>query len=237
MKKVKIVVMMVMLSVVFSGCETLKMEQLSALFGGSSWLSTEKIIAGLKEALNVGIEKSTKKLSQPGGFANNKKYYITLPDELKKVTKTLRKVGLGSLVDDFENKMNVAVEKATASALPIFKDAILNMSFDDAKKILNGGDTAATDYLKAKTSAMLMKQYKPIITHSMKDVGALKIYNDLLAKYDAIPFKSKPNLSLEKYVTEKGLDALFSAVAEQETAIRKDPVARTTELLKQVFGN
>jgi hypothetical protein len=215
-------------------CETLDLNKL-LLLQNNNKLSENKIIAGLKQALENGVTSATDKLSEKNGFFNNKSYKIQTPKNIKPVTDTMRKIGLGSLVDSFDEKMNSAAEKATASAGPVFIEAIMEMNFQDAKKILYGKNTEATEYLKKHTYKKLLAKYKPIISKSIKEVGAGQIYSNLMDKYDALPFKSKPKFSLENYVAEKSLDAIFDEIAIEEQRIRTDPKARTTELLKEVF--
>jgi hypothetical protein len=234
MKMVSIVISIALMTVITS-CETLKLPDFGE-WQDSSSLSTEKIVAGLKQALDKGTAVAVSQLSKQGGFSSNKAYRIGVPKGLDDVAATLKKIGLGSLVTSFENKMNDAAEQASASAGPVFLDAIKKMTFSDARNILNGSNTAATDYLKKTTFATLKKQYEPIVTKSINKVGVGRLYNDLMAKYDAIPFKAKPSFSLENYITDKALNALFLELAKEETKIRENPAARTTELLKQVFG-
>lgn len=235
MKYINIITSITIL-VLITSCETLKLADLGE-WGAGGGLTTEKIIAGLKQALDMGTESAVNQLSQKGGFSNNKLYRIGMPKELVEVTDTMKKIGLGFMVTNFENRMNLAAEKASAQATPVFLDAIKQMTFSDAKKILNGPDTAATDYLKKTTFTKLTNLYQPIIKENMEKVGAVKYYNSLMAKYDAIPFKSKPRFSLDDYITKKALNAMFSELAKEETKIRTNPAARTTELLKQVFGH
>ena len=140
------------------------------------------------------------------------------------------------MVDTFEAKMNAAAEEAAAQAAPVFLEAISSMTFEDAKAILQGEDDAATQYFKEKTSARLRDMYAPIVRRKMDEVGAAKVYSSLVDKYNAIPFTKKPDFSLENYVTDKALDGLFLKLADMEKQIRTDPAARTTALLKQVFG-
>jgi hypothetical protein len=204
---------------------------------GGKELSTETIVAGLKEALSAGTERAAGALSRPGGYGANPTLKLLVPQQLDKVTSTLRKVGLGSYVDQFEAKMNEAAEQAAAKAVPVFAQAVRDMTFEDAKGILQGGNTAATDYFKAKTSAPLRDMYAPIIRGKMDEVGAAKVYNSLMDKYNAIPFSSKPDFTLEHYVTDKALTGLFAKLGEMEAQIRADPAARTTTLLKRVFGS
>ncbi len=175
-----------------TSCETLNITELSSLIiDPPASLSTEKIIDGLKEALATGTDSAVKQLSQKEGFSKNDLFRVKIPKKLTKVTDTMKKIGLGFLVDNFENKMNEAAERATASAGPVFFEAIKQMKFTDAKNILYGEKTAATDYLKKTTSGKLIQLYKPIIEKSMKEVGVVKIYNDLMSKYDAIQIKTK----------------------------------------------
>ena len=235
MKKSAIAILSILGVLTFTSCETLNLKILEN-FGNSQSLSMKKITEALKQSLEIGTEKAVKQLSVKGGFSDNPSYHMKLPKELDNVTDTLKTIGLGSLVDNFELKMNRAAEKASASAAPVFLDAIASMSFDDAKRILNGSNSEATEYLRKTTYKKLATMYRPIIRKSINDVGAGKIYNELMQKYDAIPFKSKPDFSLENYVTDNALNAMFSMLAQEEQKIRKDPAARTTELLKEVFG-
>jgi hypothetical protein len=223
------------MALAMASCETLDLSGLAKL-DSAGGLSSSTVAKGLKEALGKGVSRAVSSLSKKGGFYKNPGYKISTPKALDDVSSSLKTVGLGSLVDLFEKKMNVAAEEASASAGPVFLDAIKEMSFDDAKKILYGKDTEATDYLREHASDKLRKLYAPIIKKNIEKVGVGKIYSDLMAKYDAIPFKSKPDFSLENYIMDKSLDAMFKAIAEEEGNIRKNPAARTTELLRKVFG-
>jgi len=229
----------VVAALVLVGCESLSPDAISSLGGllGSKELSVDTMVAGLKEALRVGSERAAGTLSQPGGYSANPALKLLVPEQLHKVASTLRKVGMGSMVDQFEAKMNEAAEQAAAKAVPVFAKAVTDMTFEDAKGILQGGNTAATDYFKRKTSAQLAGLYAPIVRSKMDEVGAGKVYNSLMAKYNAIPLTSKPDFSLESYVTDKAMSGLFAKLGEMEAQIRADPAARTTALLKQVFGN
>lgn len=226
-------------ALVLVGCESLSPEAISSLGGllGSRELSAETMAAGLKDALRVGTERAASTLSQPGGYSANPALKLLVPQQLDKVTSALRRVGFGSTVDQFEAKMNEAAEQAAAQAVPVFAKAVGEMTFADAKSILQGGNTAATDYFKQRTSAQLRSLYAPVVRTKMDEVGAGKVYNSLLAKYNAIPLASKPDFSLDTYVTDKALAGLFARLGDMEAQIRADPAARTTALLKQVFGN
>ncbi|MBT7165941.1 MAG: DUF4197 domain-containing protein [Victivallales bacterium] len=221
------------------GCQNMDSGMVSALGGllGGGALDSATVAKGLKEALSVGTQRAVSGLSQPGGYGKDAARRLLIPDKLEKMGKTLRRVGLGSLVDDFEGKMNTAAEEAAAKAVPVFANAVRSMSFTDAMGILKGGPTAATDYFKANTSDQLRAMYSPIVRSKMEQVGTAKLYNSLMEKYNAIPLTSKPDFSLEKYVTDKALTGLFSKLGEMEKDIRENPAARTTALLKRVFAN
>lgn len=201
-------------------------------------LSNEDAIAGLKEALVVGSQKGSNTLSQVDGFFANAALKILLPAEAQKVESTLRKVGLGKQVDDAILSMNRAAEDACKSAAPIFSNAIKQMSFQDALGILKGGDTAATGYLRGKTTAELTNAFAPVINQSLEKVNATKYWNTLINSYNKINILGgqKINPDLSAYVTEKALSGIFFQVAQEEKSIRKDPVARTSEILKKVFA-
>lgn len=208
-----------------------------AISGKSVSLSNEDIVAGLKEALAVGSQKGANSLSQVDGFFANAALKILLPPEAEKVETTLRKVGLGKQVDDAILSMNRAAEDACKSAAPIFGNAIKQMSFQDALGILKGGDTAATGYLRGKTSTELTNAFRPVIEQSLEKVNATKYWNTLISSYNKINILGKKiNPDLSAYVTEKALGGIFHQVAIEEQSIRKDPMARTSEILKKVFA-
>jgi len=169
------------------------------------------------------------------GYFANQAIKILMPEKIRKVADVLGKVGYQKQVDEFVLSMNRAAEKAAPQAKSIFVGAIKEMSIEDAKKILNGGDTAATEFFKGKTSGKLYEAFKPIISSSMDEVGATRNYKDMMAKYTSLPFM-KESLDLDRYVTNKALDGLFFMVGQEEKKIRTDPAARVTDLLKTVFG-
>ena len=225
-------------ALLLAGCETLNTQSLlDAMSGKQGGLSLETIVAGLREALAVGTQNTVNLTGKEGGYALNQRLRIPVPAELETVAKTLRTLGFGSMVSDFEGKMNAAAEQAAAQAAPVFLGAIREMTFADAKAILSGPDTAATDYFRAKTSAQLRDLYAPIVRQAMEKVGAVTAYNNLLARYQQIPLVPKPKFTVESYVSEKGIDGLFTILADEERKIRQDPAARTTELLRRVFGS
>lgn len=203
---------------------------------GSS-LGNDDIVAGLKEALIVGSEKGSSLLSKADGFFANAALKISLPPEAQKIETTLRKAGMGRQVDDAIRSMNRAAEDACKSAAPIFSNAIRQMSFQDAVGLLKGGDTAATGYLRVKTSSELTNAFRPVIEQSLQKVDATKYWNTLITTYNRIPFQQKINPDLSAYVTERALNGIFYQVAVEEKNIRKDPLARTSEILKKVFAN
>ena len=223
--------------ITLSSCQSINDNTIGALQELFTDELTDSTIAnGLKEALSKGTNAAVGYLSRDGGYSKNLLYKITAPDELKNFTKTLRNIGLGSQVDYFEGKMNEAAEQACAKAGPIFLDAISDMTLEDVRKILMGSKTAATDYFKNKTSMALQAEYFPIVRSKMEEIGLIKDYNTLLARYNKIPFTPKVNFQVEQYVTDKALNGLFSKLAETEKDIRENPAARTTSLLKRVFA-
>ena len=199
-------------------------------------MSLDTIVAGLKEALKVGTQQAVAATSKEGGFAKNPLLRLATPPELEPVASRLRTIGLGSLVDNFEAKMNLAAEQASAQATPVFVDAVQQMTFADAKEILNGGQTAATDFFRRTTQARLKAQFEPIVEARLNEVGVVRAYNELVDRYAAIPFTQKPDSDLTDYVSNKALEGLFATLAQEEARIRQDPAARTTALLQQVFG-
>ena len=216
--------------------------QLDRLFkslgGGEkgSGLSDVKIGSGLKEALKIGTENAVHFTGKTDGYFLNQVIKILMPEKLKTFEKGLRAVGYGPQVDEFVLSMNRAAEKAAPFAKQIFWDAVGEMTFEDSRKILSGNETAATDYFKGKTTDKLTVVFKPIVDKSMNDVGVTHQYNELLGYYEKIPFVKKETFDLDHYVVTKSLDGLFYMVGEEEKKIRKNPTARTTELLKEVFG-
>lgn len=207
-----------------------------ALKGGKSALSDEKIISGLKEALKVGTEKTVNFIGTTDGFFKNEAIKILMPEKMKTIEKGLRAAGLGSKVDEFVLSMNRAAEGAAPAAKDIFGNAIREMSFDDARKIYGGGDNAATQYFREKTSGKLKEAFKPIVDKSLNEVGVTRKYKDMMGTAKAIPFLKTENYDVDNYVLDKSLDGLFKVLAEQEKQIRTNPTARVTDLLKEVFG-
>jgi hypothetical protein len=213
-----------------------KQAQESMGLGGG--LSESKIANGLKQALEVGTAKAVDLVSKTDGYYKNPQIKIPLPESVQKVEKILRTAGLGSQMDAFDLSMNRAAEQAAPEAKTLFLGAVKDMSIDDAKKILNGPDDAATQYLRGKTGAQLAEKFNPIVHNAMAQVGVTKTYQDLEAGVKSVPFGPNiaTNLDLDQYVTGKALDGLFTMLAEEEKQIRQNPAARVTDLLKEVFG-
>jgi hypothetical protein len=205
--------------------------------GSSSSLSSDDIVAGLKQALTLGAQKSADRLSLTNGFLNDKAVEILMPEQAQKVEKTLRSMGLGKLVDDAIISMNHAAEDASKSAAPIFVNAIKNMTVTDGVNILKGSDTSATAYLRHSATPELTKAYTPVIDSALQKTGATKYWKDVFDTYNKLPTtfnKVDPNLS--SYVTQKAINGIFYYVAQEEINIRKNPAAQVTDLLKKVFG-
>lgn len=199
-------------------------------------LSNDEIVSGLKEALTVGSNNSSQKLSAVDGFFKDAAIKILMPPEAQKAEKKLRSLGMGKLVDNAILSMNRAAEDASKNAAPIFINAVKQMSFQDALGILRGGDFAATNYLKDKTTSPLTEAFRPVIEASLQKVNATKYWNTVFTTYNKFSV-DKINPDLAAYVTEKALAGMFYQVGLEEQKIRKDPMARTTDILKKVFAN
>ena len=206
--------------------------------GATGAISAVQASGGLKEALTVGIQEAVKLAGVEDGFYKNSAIKILLPEKLQKADTIVRQLGGKELSEKLVEKMNRAAEKATPQAQEIFVTAIKNMQFEDANKILSGGDNAATTYLKENTSEELTTSFYPIVKETMGEIGAIKTYDDFVGKYSSNPLMKMTdiNMDISRYVTEKTVDGLFVMVAEQEKKIRENPAARVTDLLKSVFG-
>ncbi len=200
-------------------------------------LSEEKIVEGLKEALKVGTQKAVEKTGIKDGYFGNEKIKIPMPEKMQKVDKMMRKLGMDREMDRFLESMNRAAEAAAPEALSIFKNAVKEMTISDARGILKGGDHAATEFFSTKTRSALSELFKPIVTNKLEQVGSTKKFNRIIKKYNRLPLVKPTSFTLENYVTEEALDGLFYMVGKEEEKIRKDPKARVTEILKEVFSN
>jgi hypothetical protein len=204
--------------------------------GSSSKLSNDEIIGGLKEALQLGADSSIKKLGGADGFFKNAALKILMPPEAQKAESTLRKFGMGSLVDKAILSMNRAAEDATSGVGVIFADAIRQMTIADGLQILKGGDTAATTYLKKSTSNPLTEKMKPVIEQSLSKVNATSHWKDVFSAYNKLT-RSNVNTDLSGYVTAKAMDGIFYSIAQEEKKIRKDPAGQASTLIQKVFAN
>lgn len=212
---------------------------------GTSSLTDSQIGSGLKEALSVGAERAVAILGRSGGFLNDGSVRIPLPGMLGSAAKTLRAAGQGHYVDEFETTVNRAAERAIPQTLEIVKDTVRNMSLQDVRGILSGGDDAATRFLRERAGGSLAKAIHPIVADATDSAGATAAYKSLKTRADGMlgglgslgGLLNTESLDLDSYVTEKALDGLFLKLAAEEKAIRENPVARTTDLLKTVFGS
>lgn len=201
-----------------------------------SGLSDAKIASGLKEALRIGTANAVKTTGRPDGYFRNEAIKILMPEKLQTLEKGLRLVGYGPHVDEFVLSMNRAAERAAPHAKQIFWNAITAMTFDDARTILAGGDTAATEYFQVKTTDKLTVAFRPVVDKAMNEVGVTRRYKELVTRYQTIPFVKSETFDIDQYVVDKSLDGLFHVVGEEERKIRTDPTARVTTLLRDVFG-
>ncbi|NOT77346.1 MAG: DUF4197 domain-containing protein [Cyclobacteriaceae bacterium] len=228
--------------VAMSACASAQIDLNKALSDVKKVVSTTgtptsgEVAEGLKEALVKGITKGSDLVSVTDGYFKNPEIKIPFPPDVKKVEDRLRQIGLGKDVDRFILTLNRGAEDAAKEAKPIFINAIKQMTIDDAWAILKGQPDAATQFLKRTTSAQLKEKFKPIIQNSLNKVSATKYYGDIVTRYNKIPFVDKVNPDLNEYATDRALTGLFTMIAAQEKSIRENPLERTTELLKKVFG-
>jgi hypothetical protein len=211
------------------------LKRLPQVPGSGQGPGQDRIAQGLKEALRVGTENAVSLTGRVDGYFANQAIKILMPERLRSLEQGLRLIGQGPRVDELVLGMNRAAEKAAPFARDIFVDAIGEMGIDDARKILSGPETAATDYFKGKTTGKLTTAFQPIVERSMDEVGVARQYKDLLAQAQSIPFFRAEEYDLNRYVVGKSLDGLFHVVGEEERKIRTNPAARTTELLREVF--
>ena len=198
--------------------------------------SEKEASEAIKEALTNGVSKGSDFLSKKDGFLKNPEVMIPFPQDAKVVETTLRKIGMGKQVDDVVTSLNRAAEDAALSSKDIFVAAVKGMSVKDAINIVKGNDNAATSFLKSQTNESLKLTFKPIIQNSIEKVGVTKYWSTAMTSYNKVPFVKKVNPDLNDYVTLKAIDALFLMISKEEAIIRKDPMARTSDLLKKVFG-
>ena len=221
-----------------SGCAemTSVMEQVSTEMGSTTpSLTNDEVIRGLREALTVGTNNSSSLTSKLDGFYKNPEIFIPFPEEAIKVKNTVEDLGMKKQVDEFVMTLNRAAETATKEAAPIFVNAIKEMTIADGFAILRGNDNAATQYLKDKTSAQLKVKFSPVVKNAIQKVEVTKYWNPVINTYNKVPFVEPMNPNLEDYITTKAMDGLFLMIEKEEAKIRKDPMARVTDLLKKVF--
>jgi hypothetical protein len=236
LKKAYIFLLFAILSFQLTDAQFLK--DAKKLFNSKNKGLTEKDAAdGIKEALVNGTGQSVKVVSIQDGYWGNPEIKIPFPAEAQEMESKLRAIGMGNKVDEFNMSMNRAAEKAATEAKPIFVAAIKGMTVKDAINIVKGSDNAATMYLKNTTTPELVEKFQPVIKTSLDNVNATKYWTDLITMYNRIPLVKKMNPNLTDYVTRKAIDGLFIMIAKEEIKIRKDPMARTSELLKKVFGS
>ncbi|MFC4219539.1 DUF4197 domain-containing protein [Flagellimonas marina] len=203
---------------------------------GPTGIGNAEIAQGLREALNMGIEKQVNKLALENGFFRNELVKILLPEELQKVDKTLRDVGLGNLADEGLRIINRAAEDAVGEATPIFVDAVKGITFNDARQILLGSNNAATQYLENSTKTQLYNKFNPIIKNSFQKVGADQIWSNIITRYNNLPLTNDVNPDLTDYTTNQALEGVYTMIAVEEQEIRTKISSRTTDLLKKVFA-
>lgn len=225
---------------VVENADKIDADSVKKVLGGSESvtgeLSIEDLTAGFKEALNLGSQRVVEQLGQSDGFNGDQAIRIPLPEKLETVKGWLDKVGMGDSMNDLEVSLNRAAENAAPKARSLFVNTIQSMSFDDVKSIYNGGEDAATRYFQEKMTPALSSEMSPVVEQSLADVGAVKLYDDVMGDYQSIPFVPDVKADLVGHVVDGGLDGIFHYLAKEEAAIRKDPVKRTTELLQRVFG-
>ncbi len=213
--------------------------QFGKIFDGlskQSGPSESKSASGIKEALQLGIEHAVALTGSTDGYFKNELIKILLPEKIRNGEKLLRMAGLGPKIDEFELSMNRAAEKSAPAATSIFKEAIAKMTFDDARKLITGGNTSATNFFKEKTTPDLTAAFTPIVTEAMEATGVVQQYKQLTGNIPALPFMKSDSFNINKYVVGKALDGLFLMVGEEEKKIRTNPAAQITPLLKEVFG-
>ncbi|MCP5007759.1 MAG: DUF4197 domain-containing protein [Planctomycetes bacterium] len=236
-RKIFLVIMIVQIFVTYP-CYGGIFDRIFKRFGGLSQSvpDHDAIVSALKEAISIGVNNAVASVSKEDGFLENLEIKIPMPEKVEMLADGLRKIGYQQRVDDFIISMNRAAEKAAPKARSLFLDAVKEMSFDDAKGILKGADTAASDYFQKKTGDKLYEVFKPIISSQMGDVDVTRYYKAMTSKLTLLPFVNLETLDLDHHVTNKALEGLFFMIGEEEKKIRADPKARVAELLKEILG-
>jgi hypothetical protein len=220
-----------------TSCANIDTQAVFEAISGSTVLDEATVAAGLREALEVGTDRTVAGTSTVDGFLGNALIRIALPEEFDEMASLLRGIGFDDEVDDMEIAMNRAAERASGEARDVFWDSIRSMSIADAFGILRGPDDAATNYFRQHTESELRARFSPIVQNKMTEVGLYRIYEELSGYYERLPFVEKPAIDLEQYITDSALEGLFTVLAQEEASIRKDPLARSTDLLRRVFSS
>lgn len=229
---------LLLLTFTLTSCEELQQiaQQYPDVINQTTAPTNSEIIAGLKDALRVGITNAVVQTNKKDGFNGNSLIHIPVPQEAQKVMDVMNGMGMSSLVDKFEVSLNRAAEEASGEAVDIFTDAIMQMTISDAFDIWKGADDAATQFLKRTTRPRLESAFSPITKQAIEAVEVTKYWDDVAKVYNNVPFVKPVNPDLEKYVNEQAIDGLFKLVAQEEKKIRENPAARVTDILKRVFG-
>ncbi len=240
MKTIKIITSMILMIFTLSACQTgtgvALLDETLSILESSQGPTTNEIGSAFKQALHIGSENVVAKLSAINGFNSDPAIHIPLPEKLHKVKTTLTKIGLSRIVDDLELKLNRAAEVATSKAKKLFFQAVTEMTFSDIMDIYHGPEDSATRYFKRKMSLSLSNEMRPIVKDSLARVGAIRAYDNVMGKYQSLPFMPDIKADLTNHVVQLGMDGIFHYIAKEEAAIRKDPVRQTTALLRKVFG-
>ena len=225
-----------LLAFVFSPAVDAQLDKIIGGLGSRDNSSDARTASGLKEALQIGTDHAVDLTGRQDGYFKNEAIKILLPGKLRTAEKGLRLAGMGGKLDEFELSMNRAAEKAAPAARGIFKQALTAMTFDDARRILTGGDTSATEYFKSRTSDKLRTAFRPAVESAMANTGVVMQYKQLTSGLASLPFGKNANFDITEYVVGKALDGLFFMLGQEEKKIRTNPAAQITPLLKEVFG-
>lgn len=240
LKKLTFLLIVSTILVFLTGCSSAQinkaLKDAQDMLGTSSKPTTEEVVAGLKQALINGINIGAANASKANGYLGNPAIKIPLPPDIQNIESRLRQVGLGGEVDKFLETLNRGAEEAAKEAAPIFVNAIRSMTIRDAWDILNGSSNEATVYLEKTTYKPLYQKFLPVVQEALKKTKATSYYTDVVNTYNRIPGVQRINPDLDDYATNQAIDGLFYLIAQEEAKIRMDPAARTTAILKKVFG-
>lgn len=231
------VAILLVIALTLSGCASLDSGTFGDILSGADPLDEQTVAEGLREALAVGTRRAGEQLSAEGGFSEDPLLRVLIPEEVEGVTSRLRSIGLDDQVDAFETRMNRAAEAAAGEAFDVFAGVIRSLTIEDAFNVLNGPPDAATSLFKARASDELRERFLPVVENSMQEVGLYATYENLVERYNAIPLVRPVEFDLEMYIVDETMSGLFSTLEQEEARIREDPVARSTALLRRVFGS